>query len=1251
MKEEIYLKKYLEEGVNIGHFDPEILNVDINDIRKGIMPEFPKDPPPEIINGYSAKSKLAPKTVDLPPFIKVTRKDLAQNHKLTDKEIQDFLDNIKRINDYIKKNPAELIYATTRYPKDDPRLAQLNFKMDEMKAASDEYMETHFPENEALFKKIQNKIKDNIEKTDPRRIDTSVPIVSEEDARIARERRLSVLERYKKQVNVKPFFNKKTPEIDWKIDYLNKELAKNGLDEGMRTYSVYQGARIADNETHTDFAAAAFGGRGLGYSGMDGVAINGAKIGDMVASEHGLDPVAHSSILGLKGVAQSPFNPNTGKRSFASTRTGMVSFSPAQPGKNQGTQGAVTGSIIWYWDANANNSNGTQGDWRQLQFFPNSDNTDGYWAVWGSNFLGFSVPRPDLNPSGLNGIINNLQISGKGTIGTPQTTVLTQHRLDNAGFIPIDIKGLSTQGYNYLKGKASNLVRGIGSRLGKYGQRVAEPYRDAKPTQTPKQRRGSAFKKMRGEGNPIGANQFYTGDRIKELNGKEKLTAREESELKDLQQYNEWISSFSDHQPVSDQQKTFDTQAVEEKQSFDNEFQNNSNEIASEIATYVEKTPNLSAEEKKAFTKISDDIKSGKSLPNVISNNLLSSSSSTPQTTPEPPSGGATNIKKGTHEFPDGTTGSQTSYTDQNGDTQRLYYNDKGESVDASGRTAKEAANLADKGKDGNNAAVGIGVVTGSVAKHTPSKEEISQYIANITPDMIASGEIQVNSERVPYTDGNFKITYDSNGKRIFTSNRDADGNQGANFPDNSFDSDNSSSMTNYGKPIQQVVYPTDGSEPYLLFEKYSYHNKQSQDNSEIPDPWSQFGSDAAHLLGKVFPLVNEFLFRGAFGAGNKVPDHVKKMGIHGMAHTEQKIPLSELSEDFRKSLEQTDEYNEWNDANTSRQTASKFPPPGQEAEHTYEDGSKVKYYNRGIRTRPDGTKYMEVLILPWIEPKAGVHDGYFGSLHHPGSYTTKVEMNHLPDAKPYEAEGDLMPSNPDFRGAGNNKKFTPPKPKPKNVRGSGARGGRGGKTNESYISESVKLGHFDPEALTVDLEKLRKGILPEYPKDPPPKLVNGYSEKSKLLPQKVEGEPFIKVDKKELAKNHKLKDSEIKEFMDEINMINEYIKQNPAELVHAMQRYPKHDVRLAQLNWQMDQKLQASEEYMETHFPENERLFNKLQTKIKQNIDLTDPKNFKGHKEAPKFVQNDITEQQRRKEIIARHFKKKGKKENKFFS
>ena len=210
MKEETNLKKYLEEGVKLGHFEPEVLNVDINDIRKGIMPEFPKDPPPEMINGYSAKSRLAPKKAELPPFIKVTRKDLAQNHKLTDKEIQDFLDDIKRINEYIKKNPAELIYAMTRYPKDDPRLAQLNFKMDEMKRASEQYVETHFPENVSLFSKLQNKIKQNIEMTNPKNFTghAEAPKFYNDDIEMSEQRKKIASKHFKKPAKIKKLFKR-----------------------------------------------------------------------------------------------------------------------------------------------------------------------------------------------------------------------------------------------------------------------------------------------------------------------------------------------------------------------------------------------------------------------------------------------------------------------------------------------------------------------------------------------------------------------------------------------------------------------------------------------------------------------------------------------------------------------------------------------------------------------------------------------------------------------------------------------------------------------------------------------------------------------------------------------------------------------------------------------------------------------------------------------------------------------------------
>ena len=210
MKEESNLKKYLEEGVRLGHFEPEVLNVDINDIRKGIMPEFPKDPPPEMIGGYSAKSRLVRKDPELPPFIKVTRKDLAKNHKLTDKEIQDFLDDVKRINEYIKRNPAELIYAMTRYPKDDPRLAQLNFKMDEMKRASEQYVETHFPENASLFSKLQNKIKQNIEMTNPKNFTghAEAPKFTDNNLEMNEQKKKIMIKHFKKPVKIKKLFKR-----------------------------------------------------------------------------------------------------------------------------------------------------------------------------------------------------------------------------------------------------------------------------------------------------------------------------------------------------------------------------------------------------------------------------------------------------------------------------------------------------------------------------------------------------------------------------------------------------------------------------------------------------------------------------------------------------------------------------------------------------------------------------------------------------------------------------------------------------------------------------------------------------------------------------------------------------------------------------------------------------------------------------------------------------------------------------------
>ena len=86
-------------------------------------------------------------------------------------------------------------------------------------------------------------------------------------------------------------------------------------------------------------------------------------------------------------------------------------------------------------------------------------------------------------------------------------------------------------------------------------------------------------------------------------------------------------------------------------------------------------------------------------------------------------------------------------------------------------------------------------------------------------------------------------------------------------------------------------------------------------------------------------------------------------------------------------------------------------------------------------------------------------------------------------------------------------------------------------------------MGHFDPEALTVDIEDIRKGVMPEFPKKPPAEMIDGYSVKSKLAPRVIKGEPTIKVTKKDLAALHILKDSEIKELLQQIDLINAYLQ------------------------------------------------------------------------------------------------------------
>ena len=167
----------------------------------------------------------------------------------------------------------------------------------------------------------------------------------------------------------------------------------------------------------------------------------------------------------------------------------------------------------------------------------------------------------------------------------------------------------------------------------------------------------------------------------------------------------------------------------------------------------------------------------------------------------------------------------------------------------------------------------------------------------------------------------------------------------------------------------------------------------------------------------------------------------------------------------------------------------------------------------------------------------------------------------------------------------------------------------------ESYITESVRLGFFEPKIMDVNLADIKNGIMPEYPRKPPAKMIDGYHEKSRIRPREAKNIiPTLKIDKVDLIRNHRLKPSEADEMMNTIKMINDYIKENPADFVHAQMRYPKDDPRLAELNWKMDQVLDAGNEYMDKNFKVNQTSFKLAQDRVKKNTALTNPDYIQKH-------------------------------------
>ena len=407
-------------------------------------------------------------------------------------------------------------------------------------------------------------------------------------------------------------------------------------------------------------------------------------------------------------------------------------------------------------------------------------------------------------------------------------------------------------------------------------------------------------------------------------------------------------------------------------------------------------------------------------------------------------------------------------------------------------------------------------------------ESDIEKLVDAIPPAAIGSEDIPVTDTPIPYSDDNFYE--DENGnvkahtpetKQKYPNNTSAvaSGNTGIAGLDNPLGS--------AGQAQVQVVVPSNGSEPYMLYTDHAYHNLNSTDPGEVPDPIKQALSTAVHgvkgygKIKKFSPLDSPYHQTTGVEIDTTTPNTGKMRNyppnIRGDVRKQIRIPLTKLTPEQQRRIKRELQYQD------------------------YVRSGKIKVK---------------------------------------GGMPVKEQVLH---------EGWESPKHTD-------------------------------------IDKDEKKRWFNPA-----------DIAPEYPKEPPASA-----------PREPDRDPIIKITKKDLLRNHRLKDSEIEEMMNTINKINAFLSAHPEELIHARKRYPKDDPRLAELNWKMDQQLSASSEYMEKHFPENEKLFNKLQKSIKRNIELTDPKNFKNTSNPLKYT--DVFEDPVKRKSPARFFKKPKKKQRPAF-
>ena len=138
--------------------------------------------------------------------IKATESDYVKRGLKTSEQRKAFDNRVKMVEDYARKHPDKLMFVMKRYPKNDPRLSMLNYKMDRMTEANDKYLETQFPTNQDLFTKVKDRTKKNINLTDPKNFKPVKDPIKYVDVKKTKKLKETVTRHFNKPVKNKSMF-------------------------------------------------------------------------------------------------------------------------------------------------------------------------------------------------------------------------------------------------------------------------------------------------------------------------------------------------------------------------------------------------------------------------------------------------------------------------------------------------------------------------------------------------------------------------------------------------------------------------------------------------------------------------------------------------------------------------------------------------------------------------------------------------------------------------------------------------------------------------------------------------------------------------------------------------------------------------------------------------------------------------------------------------------------------------------------